>query len=107
RADDAVVAHRRAAQDARAVADPAVVPDVHVALVDPLQAYRRSHLDNAVVEVDQHHAVGDDALAADRDVLEGGDRALLPEHGLRPDLAQALVTPQLAAGAKPGPGATP
>jgi CheY-like chemotaxis protein len=27
-------------------------------------------LDDAVVEVDQHHAVGDDALAADRDVLE-------------------------------------
>ena len=34
-------------------------------------------LDDAVVEVDQHHAVGDDALAPDRDVLEGGDRALL------------------------------
>ena len=74
---DAVVADRDAAQDAGAVADPAVVADVHVALVDPLQPDRALDLDDAVVEVDQHHAVGDDALAPDRDVLEGGDRALL------------------------------
>ena len=83
---DAVVADRRAAQEAGAVADPDVVADAHVALVDALLADRALDLDDAVVEVDQHHAVGDDALAADRDVLEGGDRALLAHHGLRADL---------------------
>ena len=74
---DRVVADRDAAQDAGAVADPHVVPDVDVALVDALLADRALDLGDAVVEVDQHHAVGDDALAADRDVLEGRDRALL------------------------------
>jgi hypothetical protein len=67
------------------------VPDVHVALVDALQADRPLDLDDAVVEVDEHHPVGDDALAADRHVLEGRDRALLAEHGLRADAHLALV----------------
>src|SRR5687767_15397006 len=105
--DDRVVADRRAAQDARAVADPAVVADVDVALVDALQADRPLLLDYAVVEVDQHHAVGDDALAADRDVLEGGDRALLAHHGLGADRDLALVGADLAAVADPGPAAEP
>ena len=91
-ADDAVVADGHAAQDARAVADPAVVADADVALVDPLQADRPLDLDDAVVEVDQHHAVGDDALAADRHVLEGGDRALLAEHGLGADSTSPSCT---------------
>ncbi len=82
---DGVVADRDAAQDARAVADPAVVADPDVALVDPLQADRALDLDDAVVEVDHHHAVGDDALAPDLDVLERRDRALLPQHGLGAD----------------------
>src|SRR6185437_3373282 len=103
RPDDRVVAHRGAAEDAGAVADPAVVADAHVALVDALQADRALGLDHPVVEVDQHHAVGDDALAADRDVLEGGDRALLSEHGLGPDPDLALVRADLAAVADPGP----
>ena len=106
-ADDAVVADRDAAQDARAVADPAVVPDADVALVDPLEPDRALHLDDAVVEVDQHHAVGDDALAPDRDALEGGDRALLAEHRLRPDRRLALVHAQLRAVADPAPAAEP
>ena len=38
-----------------------------VALVDPCSADRALDLDHAVVEVDHHHAVGDDALASDRD----------------------------------------
>ena len=58
-------------------------------------------LDDAVVEVDQHHAVGDDALAADRDVLEGGDRALLAHHGLGADLDDALVRADLGPVADP------
>ena len=86
-ADHALSPTRDAAQDARAVADPAVVADAHVALVDPLLADRALDLDHAVVEVDEHHAVGDDALAPDRDVLEGRDRALLAEHGLGADVA--------------------
>ena len=85
-AHDCVVADRTAAQDAGAVADPAVVADADVALVDPLQPDRPLGLDDPVVEVDEHHPVGDDALAADRDVLEGGDRALLAHHRLRADL---------------------
>src|SRR5215210_4947984 len=102
-ADDRVVADRRAAQDAGAVADPAVVADVDVALVDALQADRPLLLDHAVVEVDQHHAVRDDALAADRDVLEGGDRALLAHHGLGADLDLPLVGADLRAVADPAP----
>ena len=105
RADHGVVADRHAAQDAGAVADPAVVADVDVALVDALHPDRALDLDDAVVEVDQHHAVGDDALAADRDVLEGGDRALLAHHGLRPDLDLALVGADLRAVADPAPAA--
>src|SRR5437763_684535 len=105
RADDRVVADRDAAQEARAVADPHVVADAHVALVDALHADRALDLDDAVVEVDQHHAVGDDALTADRDVLEGGDRALLTEHGLRADVDLALVGANLGAVADPRPTA--
>src|SRR3712207_4332150 len=91
RPDDAVVAHGRAAQDAGAVADPAVVAHPHVALVDALQADRALDLHHAVVEVDQHRPVGDDALAADRDMLEDRHGALLPQHGLRPDRSLPLV----------------
>jgi len=79
------------------------VPDAHVALVDPLQPDRALDLDDAVVEVDEHHAVGDDALAPDRDVLEGRDRALLTEHGLGPDPDLALVHADLRAVPDPGP----
>ena len=104
---DAVVADAHAAQDARAVADPDVVADAHVALVDPLLADRPLDLGDAVVEVDQHHAVGDDALAPDRDVLVGGDRALLADHGLRADAHLALVHADLAAVADPRPAADP
>ncbi len=105
RADDAVVADGDAAQDARAVADPDVVPDAHVALVDALQADRALDLGHAVVEVDQHHAVGEDALAPDRDVLVGGDRALLADHRLRADRDLALVHADLAAVPDPRPAA--
>src|SRR5829696_5994626 len=65
RPDHRVVADGHAAEDAGAVADPDVVAHAHVALVDPLEPYRAVHLDHAVVEVDQHHAVGYHALAAD------------------------------------------
>jgi len=58
-----------------------------------------------VVEVDEHGAVGDDALAADRDVLVGGDGALLAEHGLGADLEDAFVDADLAAVAEPRPAA--
>ena len=71
----------------------------------PCSADRALDLHDAMVEVDQHHAVGDDALAADRDVLEGGDRALLAHHGLRPDLDLALVGADLRAVADPRPAA--
>src|SRR5690348_5429731 len=76
RADHRVVAHGHAAQDAGAVADPDVVAHAHVGLVDPLDADRAVDLNHPVVEVDQHHAVGDHALAPDRDMLVRGDRAL-------------------------------
>ena len=69
----------------------------------PWRRIGRLDVDDAVVEVDEHHAVGDDALAADRDVLEGGDRALLPEHRLRADPHLALVRADLAAVADPRP----
>src|SRR5205814_3361290 len=105
RADDRVVADRHAAQERRAVADPHVVADAHVALVDALQADRPVDLDDAVIEVDQHHAIGDDALAADRDVLVAGDRALLPDHGLGADADLALVRADLRAVADPRPAA--
>ncbi len=92
-----------AAQQARAVADPHVVADVDVALVDPLLADRSLDLDHPVVEVDHHHAVGDDALAPDRDVLVGRDRALLAHHGLGTERELALVDADLAAVADPRP----
>src|SRR5207237_1098845 len=94
-----------ASQDAGPVADPHVVADRDVALVDPLLPDRPFDLDHAVVEVDHHDPVGDDALAPDRDALIGGDRALLPEHGLRADRHLALVRPDLAAMAQPRPPA--
>src|SRR5215216_1798937 len=103
RADHGVVADRHAAQDAGSVADPHVVAHAHVALVDALEPDRPVHLDHSVVEVDQHHAVGDHALATDRDVLVRGDRALLPDHGLRADRDRALVAADLAAMPHPGP----
>src|SRR5204863_2730937 len=92
-----------ATQDAGAVADPDVVADTHVALVDALEAHRSVDLDDAVVEVDQHHAIGDHALSPDRDVLIGGDRALLAEHCLRTDRHDALVRADLRAVADPRP----
>ena len=104
-ADHGVVADRDPAQDAGAVADPDVVTDADVALVDPLLADRALDLDHAVIEVDHHRPVGDDALAADRDVLVAGDRAFLAEHRLRADLDDALVRPDLGAVADPGPAA--
>src|SRR3954447_13028197 len=105
RAHDRVVADRDSAQERGAVADPDVVADAHVALVDALQADGAVDLDDAVVEVDQHHAVGDDALAADRHVLEGRDRALLADHRLGADRDLALVDADLAAVADPRPAA--
>src|ERR1700686_2001241 len=104
-ADDRVVADAYAAQDAGSVAHPDVVGDVDVALVDALQADGALDFDHAVVEVDQHHAVGHDALAADRDVLVGGDRALLAHHRLGADAHLALVHADLAGVADPGPTA--
>src|SRR5215216_7119687 len=103
RPDDGVVAHRHATEDAGAVADPDVVAHADVALVDALEADRAVDLDHAVVEVDQHHPVGDDALAADRDVLVAGDGALLPDDGLGADSHLALVRADLRAVADPRP----
>src|ERR671917_503811 len=60
-------------------------------------------LDGGVVEVDEHDAVGDHALAPDRDVLVGGDRALLSEHGLGADRDDPLVTAQLRPMPEPRP----
>src|SRR5437763_8110659 len=103
RSDDRVVADRHPAEDAGAIADPHVVAHARVALVDALEADRPFNLHHAVVEVDQHHAVGDHALAPDRHVLEGGDRALLAHHRLRPDRDNALVAADLRAVPEPGP----
>jgi len=75
----------------------------HLALVDPLQPDRALDLDHAVVEVDEHDAVGEDALAPDGHVLEGRDRALLPEHGLGPDAHLALVHADLGVVPDPRP----
>src|SRR4051812_4918982 len=105
RPDHGVVADRHAAQDAGPVAHPHVVADVDVALVDPLFADRALDLDDAVIEVDEHHAVGDDALAPDRHVLERADGALLPDHRLGTDDDLALVRADLRAVADPGPAA--
>src|SRR4051812_22341317 len=66
-------------------------------------ADRAVDLDDAVVEVDEHHAVGDDALAPDRHVLEGGDGALLADHALGADADLALVRADLRAMADPRP----
>src|SRR5919206_316349 len=102
-ADHRVVPDAHPAQDARPVADPDVVAHPYVSLVDALEADRALDLDHPVVEVDQHHAVGDHAFAADRHVLVGGDRALLPEHGLGPDPHHALVAADLGAVPEPRP----
>src|SRR3979490_865979 len=107
RADDAVLADSDPAQDTRAEAHPDVVPDVHVALVDALQADRTLDLGDAVVEVDQYHPIGDDALAPDRDVLVGGDRAVLTHHRLCADADLALVHADLAAVSDPRPAPDP
>src|SRR5436305_14547697 len=77
--------------------------DSHVALVDPLLADRALDLDDAVVEVDDHRTVGDDALAPDRYALVGGDRALLAQHRLGPDRHLALVRADLGTSADPRP----
>ena len=58
-------------------------------------------LDHAVVEVDEHRAVGDHALLADPHALVGRDRAVLSEHGLGADLDDSLVTADLRAVADP------
>jgi 1,4-alpha-glucan branching enzyme len=102
-ADHAVVASGDAAKDAGAVADPDVVTDLDVARVDALVPDRPLHLDHPMVEVDHHHAVGDDALAPDRYALVAADRALLPEHGLGADRDDALVRADLAAMPEPRP----
>ena len=83
------------------------MPNADVALVDPLQTDRPVDLCDAVVEVDQHHPVGNDALAPDRDTLIGGDRAVLPQHRLRADAHLALVDADLRAMADPGPAPHP
>src|SRR5262249_59184673 len=90
-------------QDASSVPDPNVVTDVDVAFVDPLLTDRTLDLDHPVIEVDHHHAVGDDALASDRDALERGDRALLTEHALGADDQLALVDADLAGVSNPRP----
>src|SRR6185295_20055398 len=72
-----------------------------------LVADRALDLDDAVVEVDQHHAVGDDALAPDRDALEGGDGALLTHHGLGADRHLALVHADLGPVPDPRPAPEP
>ena len=79
--------------------------DEYVALVNPLCPHRAVCLGCAVVEVDQHHPVGDDALAADLNVLEGRDSALLAHYGLGTDQHFAFVCADLAAGADPAPAA--
>src|SRR6185437_83613 len=106
-AHDAVVPDAHSPQYARAVAHPNIAPDPYVALVDPLQPDRALHLHHAVVEVDQHHPVGDDALPADLHVLVGGDRALLAHHRLCADRHFALVHPDLRAVADPRPATDP
>ena len=103
RTDDAVVPDGDTPEQARPIADPHVVADVDIALVDPLQADRALDLGHPVVEVDHHDTVGDDALAADGHVLEGRDRALLADHALGADVHFALVHPDLAAVADPRP----
>jgi hypothetical protein len=60
-----------------------------------------------VVEVDEHRPVGNHALLTDRDPLVGGDRAVLPDHGLRTDLDPSLVAADLAAVADPGEAPEP
>ena len=87
------------------VAHPHVVAHLHVALVDALLADGALHLDHAVVEVDEHAAVGEDALAPDRDVLVGGDRALLPEDALGADAHLPLVHSDIGPVADPRPAA--
>ena len=77
--------------------------DAHVALVDALLAHGPLDLHDAVVEVDEHHAVGDDALAPDRHVLERRDRALLAEHALGADVHLALVHAHLRVVPDPRP----
>src|SRR6202034_3245460 len=105
RAHDAVVPDANAPQNARPITHPNIAANPHVALVDALQSDRTLDLHHAVVEVDQHHPVGDDALAADRHVLVGGDRALLAHHGLRADRNFALVHTDLGVVSEPGPTA--
>jgi hypothetical protein len=60
-----------------------------------------------VIEVDEHGPVGDHALLADADMAVGGDRALLPDHGLLADDHLALVAADLAAVAHPDEAAEP
>jgi hypothetical protein len=67
-----------------------------------LDANRALDFDDAVVEVDEHRAVGYHALLADADVFVGRDRALLAEHGLGADRDLTLVAADLRAVADPG-----
>src|SRR5215211_7783216 len=100
-----IVADPRAAQHARAVADPHVGADLDRSLVDPLPADWPVDLRDAMVEVDEHRAVRDHALIADAHVLVRGDRAFLSQHGLRSDFDGALVAADLGPVADPGKGA--
>ncbi|MFA9270923.1 MAG: hypothetical protein ACEQSX_09205, partial [Baekduiaceae bacterium] len=79
--------------------------DPHVALVDPLRADRTLDLGDPVVEVDEHHAVGDDALTADRHMLVHAPHAVLADDRLCADPQLALVHADLAARPQPRPPA--
>ena len=79
------------------------MPDPHVALVNPLLANRALDIDHAVIEVDQHHAVGHDALASYRNMLVGGDRAFLAEDRLGTHRHPTLVGADLASLSQPRP----
>src|SRR5262249_19853324 len=100
-ADYGVVTDTDAAQEAGAVADPDVRPDHALPHVDALDADRALHLDDPVIEVDEHRPVGDHALLADPHAPVGRDRALLPEDRLGPDLHDALVAADLRPVADP------
>src|SRR4051812_46130156 len=94
-AHDGVVADPDPAQEAGAVPDPDVRADHALAHVDALLPDRPLDLDDAVIEVDEHRPIGDHALLSDPHALVRGDRAVLTEDGLCPDLDDALVAADL------------